>query len=236
MASKIEVLCRQAIKTFSRRHVRQPLTSPLFEENFHSLVNFVNKITASDVGLEESLSTSSSGPNRPGVTYIRIYEDLDVSVGIFVLRPQASLPLHNHPEMRGILKVLAGRVDVQCYTPLDAFDPNSQLLVCKKHQPQSVDSDDSACLLDSRTRNLHEIKHGDGLIAAFLDILAPPYTDFPDEDGRERDCFYYQVGREDIIDGKTVSCLERIRTPKSYTCDSVLYKGPSLETIEANTK
>lgn len=231
MASKIEALCLQAIKTFSRRNVRQPGTSPVFEENFKLLVNCVNKITASDVCLHESLSTSGGGPNRPGVTYIRIYEDIDVSVGIFVLRPQASLPLHNHPEMRGILKVLAGRVDVQCYTPLDAFDPDSQLLVCKKHQLLMVDPEHAACTLDSRTRNLHEIKHGDGLIAAFLDILAPPYTDYPEEDGQERDCYYYRVGREDILNGQTVSCLERIGTPKSYICDSANYKGPSLEKV-----
>jgi cysteamine dioxygenase len=236
MASKIEVLCRQAIKTFSRRNGRQPCKSPDFEENFNCLVDAANNISASDVCLEQTLSLSGGTPSRPGVSYVCIYNNHDLSVGIFVLRPHASLPLHNHPGMRGILKMLTGRVEVQSYTPLETFDPNSPLLVCKKHQLVSVDFNSSACLLDSSMRNLHEIKNRDGHIAAFLDILAPPYTDGPDENGEERDCFYYQVGREYTMDGQSVSCLEKISSPKSYICDSGPYKGPSVGKIEENTQ
>ena len=50
------------------------------------------------------------------VTYIGIYEDRDISVGIFIIRRGCRIPLHNHPGMYGILKVVHGCVDVSSYT------------------------------------------------------------------------------------------------------------------------
>jgi len=226
MASKIEALCRQAIKTFSRK--QKHLTTGNFEDNLKLLTNYASKITASDVCLEESLSTVRSS-SKASVTYIRIFEDLDVSVGIFVLKPEASLPLHNHPQMQGILKVLVGRVDVQSYTPLETHSWDSYFFFCEKHPPVSVDLTSDVCTLDSQRQNLHEIKYVDGHYAAFLDILAPPYTDFPDEDGEERDCFYYQASDDQFLDGKHISKLTRIPTPDSYTCDSAVYLGPPVK-------
>ncbi len=44
-------------------------------------------------------------PIAAPVTYIKILEDADVSIGIFVVRPGSQIPLHNHPEMIGLLKV-----------------------------------------------------------------------------------------------------------------------------------
>ncbi|XP_065344958.1 2-aminoethanethiol dioxygenase [Cloeon dipterum] len=226
MASKIETLCRQAIKTFSRGSRR--LSVGAFDENLNVLRSYANKITASDVGLAQSLATVPPS-SKANVTYIRIYEDLDVSVGIFVLKPQTSLPLHNHPNMQGILKVLEGRVEVQSYTPLEANQIDSYLMFAQKHEQISADVNSGVCTLDAVRQNLHEIRHGSGSCAAFLDILAPPYTDFPDSDGEERDCFYYQTCGDQCQDGQVVTRLVRIPTPKSYTCDMAEYKGPSVE-------
>lgn len=39
------------------------------------------------------------------VTYMMIYEDSDVHICIFILKNGVSLPLHDHPNMVGILKV-----------------------------------------------------------------------------------------------------------------------------------
>ncbi|XP_059482236.1 2-aminoethanethiol dioxygenase [Neocloeon triangulifer] len=226
MTSKIEVLCRQAMKTFSRGSKR--FSGGTFEENLKLLKNYANKITALDVCLEESL-TSVRTSSKASVTYIRIYEDFDVSIGIFVLKPQASLPLHNHPNMHGILKVIKGRVEVQSYTPLELHHWDSYLMFAEKHEPLSVDVGSDVCTLEERRQNLHEIKHAEGSCAAFLDILAPPYTDFPDQDGDERDCFYYQTCEDQEQEGRVITRLVRIPAPKSYTCDSAQYLGPPVE-------
>ena len=56
--------------------------------------------------------------NTP-VTYIGIYEDRDISVGIFIIRRGCRIPLHNHPGMYGVIKVVHGKVDVATYTKVD---------------------------------------------------------------------------------------------------------------------
>jgi cysteamine dioxygenase len=38
------------------------------------------------------------------VTYIGIYEDRDISVGIFIIRCGRRIPLHTHPGMHGLIK------------------------------------------------------------------------------------------------------------------------------------
>jgi cysteamine dioxygenase len=52
------------------------------------------------------------------VTYIGIYEDRDISVGIFIIGRGCRIPLHNHPGMHGVLKVVHGQIDVASYTKL----------------------------------------------------------------------------------------------------------------------
>ena len=52
------------------------------------------------------------------MTYIGIYEDRDISVGIFIIGRGCRIPLHNHPGMHGVLKVVHGQIDVASYTKL----------------------------------------------------------------------------------------------------------------------
>ena len=43
---------------------------------------------------------------------------MTLQVGIFIVRKGCSIPLHNHPNMFGIIKCLAGRFDLTSYSPL----------------------------------------------------------------------------------------------------------------------
>ncbi len=61
---------------------------------------------------------ATSKPIRPKapITYISVYNDPDFSVGVFVVGGGQRIPLHNHPRMFGLLKVVAGDVDIECYS------------------------------------------------------------------------------------------------------------------------
>ena len=80
-------------------------------------------------GLERSrvLTTGSTGifqQDEAPCTYIKIHEDLDVSLGVFIIKPGFKIPLHNHPKMHGLLKVVHGKVDISVYTKTTIHDPS----------------------------------------------------------------------------------------------------------------
>ncbi|XP_075229211.1 2-aminoethanethiol dioxygenase [Lycorma delicatula] len=123
MASLIEAVKRQALITFSSK-----LPSLSFEENFTKLKLLASKLTSADVKLDKSLLTSVETDSEckttwnqdrlAPVTYIEIFENSDVTIGIFVLKSGARLPLHDHPLMYGVLKVIHGTVHILSYSPI----------------------------------------------------------------------------------------------------------------------
>lgn len=127
MTSKIESVLRQALTTFSGAY-----TSKAFHDNLVKLKQNANELDARSVGLDFRLlrwdtyelnhnidiSGSTFVQHRQApVTYIEVFEDQNVSIGVFVLRDGAKIPLHDHPNMYGVLKVIYGKVKVQSYTP-----------------------------------------------------------------------------------------------------------------------
>lgn len=126
MASLIEAVKRQALLTFSSK-----LSSLSFEENLSKLKLLTSRLSSADVKLDKSLlySEECDGDRKPGwndnrlapVTYIEIFENSDVTIGIFVLKSGARLPLHDHRLMYGVLKVIHGTVHVLSYTPVSTL-------------------------------------------------------------------------------------------------------------------
>ena len=62
----------------------------------------------SHAALLGSLLAAEEAP-RPPITYLLIYEDERVSLGIFRLPARARIPLHNHPGMTVLSRCVAGR-------------------------------------------------------------------------------------------------------------------------------
>lgn len=128
MTSKIECVLKQALTTFSGSY-----TSKAFHDNLVKLKRNANELDAYSVGLDfrllrwdayelnnsiDKLSGSTFiHHHRAPVTYIGVFEDQHVSIGVFVLRNGAKIPLHDHPYMYGVLKVIYGKVRLQSYTP-----------------------------------------------------------------------------------------------------------------------
>ena len=152
------------------------------------------------------------------VTYINVMAHRDVSIGMFIVKSGSRIPLHNHPNMHGLLKIVYGTVNIKEYTKWQPESVNDiefpALLQEKPHfytkgfcfpadkeVHTNVESSCDATVLSPDINNFHEIHSvGEGP-AAFFDILAPPYLqssrlgaasgDLASAEDEPRDCYFY---------------------------------------------
>ncbi|KAG8539463.1 hypothetical protein GDO81_020888 [Engystomops pustulosus] len=162
-----------------------------FADNVTQLRKLVSEIRAEDLKIRPRKSAQApvSVPHNPPVTYMHICETDGFSMGVFLLKGGSSIPLHDHPGMHGMLKVLYGKVRISGFDKMEPQPPGNSGAVLRAVLRSTGEYSDSSppCLLSPHRDNLHQISAVDGP-AAFLDILAPPYDP---EDGR--DCHYYKL-------------------------------------------
>ncbi|XP_026789875.1 2-aminoethanethiol (cysteamine) dioxygenase b [Pangasianodon hypophthalmus] len=245
MSSLIQRLARQALTTFRSQASEE---SKAFVENQSKLRSLLAEVRAADLKIVPRCVESSCAPPQllgPPVTYMHICETDSFSMGVFLLKHGSSIPLHDHPNMYGMLKVLYGKVRVSCYDRLDLSADgasgrqlNPPLLPFQKSAVRlsvqrsvgEYTEESAPCVLSPHRDNLHQIEAVDGP-TAFLDILAPPYD--PD-DGR--DCHYYKVlqqgpeGADRKAGGQeqTELWLMEIPQPSDFWCGAEPYPGPKV--------
>lgn len=253
----IQKIAKQAFVTF--KGLKSPANGDnyLFADKQSELISLVTAVRAADLKIaprKTKPSSAAAGVQSPPVTYMHICETEVFSMGVFLLRAGASIPLHDHPGMNGMLKVLYGKLSVRCFDKLEDnltvstipphFEPpltQFQVASLRRSVLRSVaeySENSGPCLLTPVRDNLHQIDALEGP-AAFLDILAPPYN--PD-DGR--DCHYYRVLQtvaEGETDGKSNSdqkgeekekeeetWLLEIPQPEDFWCGGEPYPGPAV--------
>ena len=229
-------MIRAAIHTFTNKNNS---FNNNISENVQYLRQLVSEVTASDIGLTpnigfpRALYTPASKGIAP-VTYIDIFENNYVSVGVFVIKEGASIPLHDHKGMFGILKVLYGNLNIQSYTPIsqesdEQSSPvlpsfSSSIFTARKMPESSLTSTDMATVLSPSEGNIHKLWTSGGS-ASFLDVLAPPYN--PEEG---RDCFYYEeVNNQQSHPDPDHYSLMMVPTPATFWSDSASYQGPRVQ-------
>ncbi|MEQ2229217.1 hypothetical protein ILYODFUR_016656 [Ilyodon furcidens] len=250
--SLIQKVAKQAFSTFKDCRSASSGDGSVVTDKLNQLVSIVTSVRAKDLKITPPKNKPSSGaaaPQSPPVTYMHICETEVFSMGVFLLKAGTSIPLHDHPGMNGMLKVLYGKVNVRCFDKLENsltvpphFDPPLaplQVTTVWRSVLRSVaeySENSGPCLLTPVRDNLHQIDAVDGP-AAFLDILAPPYN--PD-DGR--DCHYYKVlqsvtepesgakvDQEQLGEKKEIKnegWLLEIPQPEDFWCGGEPYPGP----------
>ncbi|XP_020294863.1 2-aminoethanethiol dioxygenase [Pseudomyrmex gracilis] len=227
MSSAIEALAKQALRTFGDcRNVR------LCQKNLDKLWNLMNKITAEDVKLDKTVLESINRQSAP-MYVMDIFENKDITIAIFILKHGVTMPMHDHPGMYGLLKVISGIVELNSYslkTKRDHITKGSEIAALR-HRPISLHCDSPACILTPAEKNLHEILCVEGP-AAFLDILSPPYD--VDDFGRgPRPCTFFKpvqskvcTDESDVIEEVQLTVTE---SPSDFYSLNVEYIGPSLK-------
>lgn len=232
MASLIQKIGRLSVQAFNRDPSSCSQTKKTY---LRQLKDLVSSVSSADLALDPALLQDNMSQNgniasltsntQAPVIYLLIYEDADVNICVFILRKGVRMPMHDHPGMHGLLKVVHGCIKVQSYTPLEQPNPPG-LRPAVKHPPVIRNADQPPLSLCPNEENIHEIMSLDGP-AAFLDILSPPYG-LDTREGSDRDCHYYeQLGLVNDLDTSKV-WLTRIPSPSEFWCDQAQYQGPPL--------
>ncbi|CAL1600197.1 unnamed protein product [Knipowitschia caucasica] len=231
----IQKIAKQAFVCFKHCLTQAVPDQPLPDQH---LISLVTALRATDLKLvPRKSSRPEEGAQSPPVTYMHICETPEFSMGVFLLRAGSSIPLHDHPGMNGMIKVLYGKLNVRCFDKLDSdgttppeFDPAlppSQVpSLCRStlRCVSEYSADSAPCLLTPQRDNLHQIEALGGP-AAFLDILAPPYD--PDNN---RDCHYYRVLQPSAPGSESPeeTWLLEIPQPEDFWCGGQAYPGPPV--------
>jgi cysteamine dioxygenase len=223
--SKIEKVMKCACTAFSPCISQQGL-----QENIYRLEGLMSKLVQNDVKLQESLEIIDARKKKKPqdsapVTYIDLIQCSLFSAGIFIIQKDCKIPLHDHPGMTGILKVLHGCLRITSYDTDVPTLMNIPSYSIANKTIVDITPDDKCLLLNAVENNVHEISAVGGS-ASFLDILAPPY-DYDKRSGEKRICNYYSV-KETIDNDKKSLELHKSHCPFDFWCDDAPYLGPSV--------
>ena len=183
------------------------------------------------------------------VRYLHVTGNSCYSIGIFVFPPNAKIPLHDHPGMCVLSRVLYGDLHLKSYdivqeeysekdhrTWISSFLPS--FTISKKSIPRGskrarkatskrIQTSDISCLFPYQG-NMHEFTAGNEG-AAVIDVLIPPYED------DERECHFYSekdaepIGQESNLSNKDLCWLIPIKQPSNFHCVGGQYGNFSNE-------
>ena len=166
-----------------------------------ALLHAMSAVDAAALGIDDDVQ-------RPGAcTYLGIVEHADYAIAAFVLAPHARIPLHDHPGMTVLSKVVRGSLRVT------SFDVGADGKA--RRSISLMTSADGPAALFPSVNNVHEFQAGAGG-AVVLDVIVPPY----DEDAG-RACHYFEA----VVIGDGVFRLREIPEPADFECLGAVYQG-----------
>lgn len=250
-ASPVQALYDLCKKTFTPANASPP------SQSIRKLCSLLDTIGPSDVGLKEDNSDDDRGLGFFGenllrhhstrlarwaqpITYLHIYECDSFAIGIFCLPTSSVIPLHDHPGMTVLSKVLYGSMHVKAYDWIEPprvqriGEPECYPVRLAKLQVENVLTAPCAttALYPKSGGNLHCFTAITP--CAVLDVLAPPYLEVAG-----RSCTYYRDHPySSFLEGKGLKMSEReedyawleaIEAPDDLYIRPGKYAGPSVQ-------
>ncbi|CAM0954606.1 unnamed protein product [Alopecurus aequalis] len=240
---KIKSFCKACKESFS-------VDGPISEEALQRVLTLLDEIRPSDVGLEQEAQiacnwnnptcatngeTEPNGTNQcPPIEYLPIHECESFSMAIFCMPPSSVMPLHDHPGMTVLSKLLYGKMHAESYDWADVNDqieqfqgrPAKVVRDCEMSEPQTT------VLFPDRGGNIHTFRAITP--CAVFDVISPPYVA-----GVSRDCSYFRKSSVNEppallsgdVNSPEVVWLEELpdhQPPEGFNATKGAYKGPVI--------
>ncbi|XAR66579.1 Cysteamine dioxygenase [Bertholletia excelsa] len=223
---------------------------PISEEALDKVCAILDKMKPSNVGLKQESQLAQRWKDRlhcgngrkvhngsyqypSPIKYLHLHECRSFSIGIFCMLPGSIIPLHNHPGMTVLSKLLYGTLHVKSYDWLelpglsDFCEARPAKLVrdCEMSAPCNT-----TILYPTRGGNIHCFKAVTP--CALFDILTPPYSS---EDGRH--CSYFRKSVRKNLPGIDQFChiepselawLEEVQASENFLIRRGQYNGPII--------
>ncbi|PIA63385.1 hypothetical protein AQUCO_00201018v1 [Aquilegia coerulea] len=242
--------CVQALYELCKKTFTPSGLPPPTSQAIQKLSSLLDTIGPGDVGLKEDNVEDDRGHGFFGfsqfnrvarwaqpITFVDIYECDSFTMCMFCLPTSSVIPLHDHPGMTVLSKMLYGSLHVKAYDWVEpacirkfgGFPVRLAKLVVDKVLTAPCDT---SALYPKYGGNLHCFTAVSS--CAVLDILAPPYLE-----AAGRKCTYYHdypyssiKGNASVnLDGKEeeFAWLKEIDTPEDLYMRPGIYTGPAVQ-------
>jgi len=153
-------------------------------------MEMMDLLTAAEVGLEPHRALPTGSP----IGYYHVYKDPSLSIGIFVIPAGSGIPLHDHPGMTVLSKLLFGSLRVTSYDMPDGgpgressppgdgglslpwmTQPARPALRVGPAVSSVVHAPCTTLQLEAHKGNIHQFHALQD--TAIFDVLSPPYDD-----------------------------------------------------------
>lgn len=201
-----------------------PLVQQIFRHakssELNKVMDLMSRLRATDVGLEEGAVFSSRWSPSKLITYIHIWEDTDLSMGVFVLPRGCCIPVHDHPNMKVLSSLLYGSVRVTSFDKEQQMEAGSWMVRAKGVVDKFASG--PAWCLTPESSNLHQFEALED--CAIFDVLTPPYSA---AGGRE--CSYFRPREPDGLAKAAGSTLVmECYYPTTLNMQNIRYTGPRV--------
>uniref|UniRef100_A0AAV1UN04 Cysteine dioxygenase n=1 Tax=Peronospora matthiolae TaxID=2874970 RepID=A0AAV1UN04_9STRA len=197
------------------------------ESLLRPVVTLCNALRADHFGIH--VPTPQIARTMNDVHYWKLWESDYIDIGIFFMPPNSTIPLHNHPGMSVVTRVLYGIATVTSYDILsdaevqmleagsevvyedatfssDAVNPEAGSVSWARISREGHFGPESTTWLDPRRFNLHNIQASSDIGCAMLDIMVPPY------DNANRDCHHFKILEQKMVrNERIVKMLESVK-------------------------